>query len=575
MKMPILQSIMFFAAVSALAAKPNSLELRIGSGETNILRYKEYGYNAAILGDPTQLATYDSVAPGAIAKDTDLGARIDRRRERFESQYDQATKLGITPCLMTDEVALPTPVLDRFRKSIVDPADPQRINFDSPEFWELYRAKYREVLKEFPKVGYVIVRTGESYAHLDKGYTGHTVIDKKIDDAYFRNMQRLIEETRKVVVDECGRTLIWRTWDLGNNGFHANPAVYDRILEGVHDRRGLIFSIKFTQTDFWEYNDFNPMIGRGNVRQIVEFECAREYEGKGAFPDYVGPEHAKAMRKARDLGACGVWIWDSGGGWGGPFLKSDRWLRLNVEATTELMKNPDASPREIAEHWAAKEFGQKAASKVADMLMLSPECIRKCIYIAPYGRTHKGWLPSRNLLRDDIIRGDQAEGAEGGIKILYEGSKYALNEALDEKTEAVTLASRMRSMFESERSDIVAERGEQVYQDSLDSLIYLESLTKVISHYVRGMFLYYHWQDTGDAKDAAKARNELQAWQAAWLDYETNVPQLPGVATLYRSQREQDPATTNGAMADTCERALRSLAAERVDVTQSPTVPAG
>jgi hypothetical protein len=118
----------------------------------------------------------------------------------------------------------------------------------------------------------------------------------------------------------------------------------------------------------------------------------------------------------------------------------------------------------------------------------------------------------------------------------------------------------MRTIFESVRADIVAERGQKVYDEGLGSLIYLESLSKVMSHYVRGMFLYYHWQETGDAATAARAENELQEWRAAWADYQTNIPKLPGTATLYRSQTDQDPSTTPGAMADTCEAALRSLA---------------
>lgn len=547
------------SAVATAAVATNSMELRIGSGETNLERCQEYGYNAIVLGDITQLAAYETVAPGIVATDTKLQQRIQTRRHHFEADYGRANQLGLAVCLTTDEIELPTVVLDHFRSSVVDSKKPRRINFQSPEFWELYRAKYREVLKAYPKVAYVIVRTGENYSHLDEGYTGHTVLDKTPDDAYFRNMQRLIEETRKVVVDECGRTLIWRTWDLGNNGFHADPAVYDRILAGVHERQGLIFSIKHTQTDFWDYNDFNPMIGRGGVRQIVEFQCAREYEGKGAFPNYVGAAHAEAMRRARDLGAIGVWIWDSGGGWGGPFLKSDRWNRLNVYATTELIRNPDASPRKLAEQWAAEEFGSHAAPKVADMLMLSPECIRKFMYIAPYARDHKGWMPSRNLMRDDIIRGERVLRENGGIKILYEGSKQSLDEALAEKSEAVELAGRMRALFESARGDIVAERGQKVYEESLSSLIYLESLAKVMSHYVRGMFLYYHWQETGDRETAAQAEKELDEWRTAWADYQTNVPKLPGVATLYRSQTDQDPSTTPGAMADTCDAAVASL----------------
>ena len=32
---------------------------------------------------------------------------------------------------------------------------------------------------------------------------------------------------------------------------------------------------------------FNPTLGIGRHRQIVEVQCQREYEGKGAYPNYV------------------------------------------------------------------------------------------------------------------------------------------------------------------------------------------------------------------------------------------------------------------------------------------------
>src|ERR1035438_1125685 len=284
---------------------------------------------------------------------------------------------------------------------------------------------------------------------------GRTVLDRNYDDAYFRHMTRLIEETRKIVVDEFGRTLIWRTWDLGNDGFHANPTVYDHVLAGLPERKGLILAVKNTQTDFWRYNDFNPMIGRGGVQQIVEFQCAREYEGKGAFPNYTGTFFAGDMPQAAAIDVKGEWIWDFGGGWGGPFLKSDRWVRLNIFATTRLAQNPDLSPRSLAEEWAAKEFGAKAATNVADMLMLSGDCVLKFRYLAPYAGAHRGWTPSLNFMRDDIIRGEP-------LKHLYDGSKNSLPEAFAEKEEAVALASKMREMFESSRNDIVRSEERRV-----------------------------------------------------------------------------------------------------------------
>ncbi len=541
-------------AAGTLTEAGPAMELRVGSGETVLEHYKDYGYNVIILGDVTQLAGYDSIYPHLLAPGSALQKRIEQHRRKFKTMSEQADSLGLAVCLMSDEISLPTVVLEQLRQAGMAGSGRLGIDFDSEIFWTAYRAKYREVLRAWPRAAYVMIRTGENYSHPEEGFSGRTVVDKTIDDAYFKNMRRLIEETRKVVVDEFGRTLIWRTWDLGNDGFHANPAVYDRILQGLPSRKGLIFAVKFTQTDFWRYNDFNPMIGRGGVDQIIEFECAREYEGKGAFPDYIGPEHAEAMRRCEAIGVKGVWVWDSGGGWGGPFLKSDMWDRLNVEATTRLAQNPDLSARTLAEAWAAREFGPASAAKVADMLMLSGECVNKFMYIAPYAREHHGWKPSLNLMRDDIIRGEP-------LKALYEGSKKALPEALQEKAEAVALAKRMRTLFESAHDSIVAERGQAVYDDAHGSLVYLESMTEVVSHYVRGMFLYYHWQETGDATEAGKARVELLAWREAWHAYQTGIPKLPGAASPYRSQNTQEAASAKGAMADLCENALKSLPA--------------
>jgi hypothetical protein len=332
-----------------------------------------------------------------------------------------------------------------------------------------------------------------------------------------------------------------------------------------------MFAIKHTQTDFWRYNDFNPMIGRGGVPAVVEFQCAREYEGKGAFPNYVGTFFADDMRQAAALGAKGAWIWDFGGGWGGPFLKSDRWVRLNVFATTQLAQNPDRSPRAIAGEWAAKEFGTQASTNVAEMLLLSDECVRKCMYVEAYAREHKGWKPSLNLMRDDIIRG-------AVLKELYVGSKNSLPEVFAEKEEAMTIATKMRALFESSRADIVAARGEQTYEESLSSLIYLQVLTRVVGHCVNGMFAYYQWQDTHDAASAAKARSELQQWSEAWKEYQAEVPKLPGAASIYRSQnRTQNPNDHNvekDTMTQLCEDALQKLVVENAKRSQAQNTAA-
>jgi hypothetical protein len=139
----------------------------------------------------------------------------------------------------------------------------------------------------------------------------------------------------------------------------------------------------------------------------------------------------------------------------------------------------------------AREFGKVAAAKVAEMLMLSPEAVLRFRYVAPFARANKGWLPSRNIMRDDIIR-----GGKDVLDAIYAGSREHLLEGMNEKLEAVRYTERMREAFESARADIVAARGETVYRDALNSLLYEEALARVMAQYVRGMFLYHRFQET-------------------------------------------------------------------------------
>ena len=45
------------------------------------------------------------------------------------------------------------------------------------------------------------------------------------------------------------------------------------------------------------------------------------------------------------------------------------------------------------------------------------------------------------------------------------------------------------------------------------------------------------------------------------MRYNTEIPKLPGAPSLYRSQYGPGPETSEGAMVDTCEKALHALGA--------------
>ena len=47
-------------------------------------------------------------------------------------------------------------------------------------------------------------------------------------------------------------------------------------------------STKFTAGDFFSYLPLNPTLAAGRHRRFVELQAKPEFEGFGAFPDFLG-----------------------------------------------------------------------------------------------------------------------------------------------------------------------------------------------------------------------------------------------------------------------------------------------
>ncbi len=109
-------------------------------------------------------------------------------------------------------------------------------------------------------------------------------------------LQRLLPvfEARK-------KTLVLRSWTVGVGRIgrlHIDPRVYDTVL-GEIDSPALVVSTKFTAGDFFSYLPLNPTLAGGRHQRIVELQAKPEFEGFGAFPDFLGEEYARALRAFR------------------------------------------------------------------------------------------------------------------------------------------------------------------------------------------------------------------------------------------------------------------------------------
>lgn len=508
--------------------KAPAFNIRIASGDTpeNTIRY---GYNTILaINDYSTCIPYKTADPEMLAGQEKLLGEIDARRASAKMDLERDSDLRLNSIGMSDEFVFPRAILGRpYAAKMIEPYF-NRICFCAKKTWELYAAKYREILETFPELGAYMIRLGENYAKGD--FFGNAIGDPNtMNDCvecmripYTNRIATFINRTHDLVVEKGHRRYIHRTWDTNDKTFHSNPDVYLDIISKLKDKGNFYTSIKYTATDFWRYNFPNPTIGIGDVPQIVEFQCTREYEGKGAYPNFIGEEIAEAYRYAKERGAAGVWNWHHGGGWNGPYLKTDLWNEANIYAASHLAWDPSLDSRTLAEEWAALTFGEKYSKGMADILLLSDDAVLKMVYFKAYAeRKGTKWTPNENWVRDDIVKGANP------LSTIYYKTSDRIDEMIAEKDEAVALVNRMIEM--AEKLNLPEPRRSQV----LDSLEYERLLFSTLRDYCAAYFYFRRWKDNSDPMDLALAHAASDAWRRDWQDYTAKMPALEWSATAY------------------------------------------
>ncbi|MSQ28410.1 MAG: hypothetical protein EXR51_09785 [Dehalococcoidia bacterium] len=499
-----------------------------------------WGFNAVMTEPWPALALYDAYDPAVY----DAAARpqerawVEARRRSARAQIARAKALHLKVIAPGDVVSLPSQVVALYGGEVSDSVDSPRYCIDKPRVRALLSAALDEVFRDFPEIDGIMVRTGENYTlgplsgnspQDPQCAGGRDPFDGVVDTARFMEQQ---------VSGRHNRMLILRAWDLGSNGGHAGAEKAAR-LAGAAPRGGAAptISFKVTETDFWRYNRLNPNLLRLNGPRMVEFQAAREYEGKGAFPNFTGGFYATGLpelgehgglRRAHEAGVRAAWVWAKGGGWDGPRLQSDLWVDANVYALSRLLWTPEAAPHQLATDWAALRFGRAAAPAIANLLVRSPEAVVKGFYLQCYAAKNEPWTPNLLWTRDDVVAGGEPMAA------LYRScsSPADFEEALAERKRATVVVEEMVG-------DLALAQPHLTPQDAAlirTSLQYERSLLESLDHYLTGMFHFYRFVDSGgrsiEARDAAL--NAFSRLRESWSIHTQFVPLLPGAATPYR-----------------------------------------
>ena len=439
----------------------------------------DYGFNGQVFKHINCIATFAKLGVDVFPAGSVERAWLDEFTPGIEREIAAAKAAGLMVFYHIDLFVLPRRLVEHFRSEICD-AESGRILLDRPRTLEIHRAMFDELAERFPEVDGYIIRVGETYLfdtphHVGNGpiprvgqgwsptYLYEETLGRKESEPVWTSAQveayfNLVNFLRDEVCVKHDRMLFFRTWDIFPDKLHARADHYLEVTDRITPHEKLIFSIKHTALDFWRHVKFNECLTRGKHRQIIEVQCQREYEGKGAYPNYVmdgvinGFEENAVRTGLRDvLGdplIVGVYAWSRGGGWYGPYIPHELWPDLNAYVLARCVRDPSLSEEEIFHEYAVGRLGLTGEDpgRFRKLCLLSARGILKGRHCEAFDRElGESVLPSACWMRDDRLGGcDQL-----GIVLKFLSDNGRCDEALAEKAEAAAIWREISVLAES------------------------------------------------------------------------------------------------------------------------------
>lgn len=412
----------------------------------------EYGYNTQVYKYFDTTLFLD--AKGENFFDSEKAQSwMENKRHEANGKVQAAHEAGLMTFCHMDLFVFPKQVVEKYREEICD--ENGRISIYREKTKEFHRMLFDELFETYPLDG-IIIRVGETYLHETPYHTGNGAVpfgDKENEKKHYVELLRFLREE---VCVKHNKYLIFRTWDVFADRFHANANYYLDITNQIEKHEKLLFSIKHTALDFWRRVKFNPCIGIGNHAQVIEVQCQREYEGKGAYPMYVMhgvinafPEmcEPKGLKDVMNHPLIrGVYTWSRGGGWFGPYIRNEFWCDLNTYVIGTYAGNPGRSEEEIFLEYAKQKMGLDGenARRFHLLCKKASDAVLKGRYVESYdAHLNEELMPCCNWLRDDRM---------GGLRQLnvmfdYLEEHGLVEAALSEKCESVSLWKEVQNDF--------------------------------------------------------------------------------------------------------------------------------
>lgn len=483
---------------------------------------KKMGFNSKsyfLFDSPMLAINWDKLDPNILPKGSPDRAWVENKAHRLDSLYTDCKKNGIDVYAMSDLILFPKRLIEKYgiEKSFGNPQDSITV--------KLLRFQIHEMFSQFPQMDGIVVRIGETYLEDAPFHKGN------IQDKYNANkcIIPLMNILREEICVKLNKKLIFRTWWV----FDTDLKKYEYITNTVEPHPNLVISIKHCEDDFHRGDAFSKVLGVGRHQQLVEVQCAREYEGKGAFPNYVargvidGFEEHQYRKNAGQIWnikelystgkLVGMWTWSRGGGWEGPYPKSELWCELNAWVMAQWANNPTESEESIFNRYARKvlKLSKEDAVKFRKIALLSEKATLRGMRSAAYPNdVFPMWV------RDEYITFPALpKDAQKAAIIVAEKE-----EAVKMWEEIVTLSKQIKFKDKSTERVVVAtcEYGRQMYR-IFNALFQLSSID---AKYTSAESTPYY---IGQYDDAWSKLTALQK------DYPAECPSLFSKTTIRRT----------------------------------------
>jgi len=454
---------------------------------------------------------------------------VQQKKAELHEKYGEAKKQGLKVYFMMDFVSLPSSMKTLYGTDILTN---DKIDINKPKTQEIMREMMREIFTEFPEADGIYPRYGESYVGFYSSYHfGNNPIG--VSGTKAEDHTALLKFFRDEVCEKYDKEVVYRTWstEVGDDSFTTSPSLYLQITDAVEPHENLYIAVKHTAGDFWRNYTFNQTIGIGKHQQIVEVQCSREYEGKGAYPNYIAggvingfPEYewqmaANENKCLNDVVNCenslvvGIWTWSRGGGWGGPYTNgrknlkgSELWSDLNAYVLHEWAKDTSVSDTALVKQYAVDVLKMSSADAKAfvEIATLSQEAVLYGIGTDSAPALEPLWTRDNNVNKDVFDRN------------VLQMVKYP--EKLEERAESVELWSRIVTLAES-----------------LDDSVKAKEYITVTAQYGKLLFSIYEkmYVAAVQAHNGENVSDTLAEYDALWAAYKQLDKDHPCCPTLF------------------------------------------